>query len=104
MSTATAQPTHAPDDRRDSADLAEDFIIENIAALPERSREAPEAGASRDSSTPHRGEARLVNLLNRIMDQQAVHARWLNTLSFLEFMGTRKIARSMHGPGPIVSL
>ncbi len=92
MSTATAQPTHAPDDRRDSGDLA-DFIIEKIAALP-----SAEAGAARDSAGgPHRGEAKLLDLLNRIADDRAVHARWLNTLSFLEFMGTRKIARSMHG-------
>ncbi|MCR9142152.1 MAG: hypothetical protein NXI24_07860 [bacterium] len=44
------------------------------------------------------GDDRALNaLLNRIVDEPEIHARWLNTLAFLEFMGTRKIARSLNG-------
>jgi hypothetical protein len=40
-------------------------------------------------------EPELRSLLDDIVADPGVHVRWLNTLSFLEFMGTRKIARSM---------
>lgn len=42
-------------------------------------------------------DTRLNGLLKTIVDRPDLHVRWLNTLSFLEFMGTRKIARSLQG-------
>ena len=36
-------------------------------------------------------------ILRSIVKEPELHARWLNTLSLLEFMGTRKIARSAGG-------
>lgn len=40
-------------------------------------------------------EEQLNRLLETIVVQPAQHVRWLNTLALLEFMGTRKIARSL---------
>ena len=37
---------------------------------------------------------RLDNLVGRIVADQALHARWLNTFSYLEYVGFRKIVKS----------
>lgn len=37
-------------------------------------------------------------VLEKIIQNKDIHAKWLNTLSYLEFMGTRKIARSASQP------
>lgn len=34
--------------------------------------------------------------LDAVMDDDALHTRWLNTLSFLEYIGTRKIIKSQN--------
>jgi hypothetical protein len=39
-------------------------------------------------------EYRLDALIGRIVADQALHARWLNTFSFLEYVGFRKIVKS----------
>ena len=38
------------------------------------------------------------DVLKKIINNPRLHALWLNTLSYLEFMGTRKIARSATRP------
>ena len=37
----------------------------------------------------------LIKILEKIVSDQNLHARWLNTLSFLEYIGTRKILKSL---------
>lgn len=37
---------------------------------------------------------RLEDLVDRIISDQALHARWLNTFSYLEYVGFRKIVKS----------
>lgn len=39
-------------------------------------------------------EKRLLQFLRAIVDDQTLHSRWLNTLSFLEHVGSRKIFRA----------
>ncbi|MEQ9362649.1 MAG: hypothetical protein RIF32_00315 [Leptospirales bacterium] len=56
-----------------------------------------EISQSQTGLAPPGGDIALEQMLNRIVDRPALHARWLNTLAFLEFMGTRKIARSLNG-------
>lgn len=36
----------------------------------------------------------LVHILTRIINDKVLHARWLNTLSFMEYVGARKIMKS----------
>ena len=40
-------------------------------------------------------DSALSDFLSTVVADDGLHVRWLNTLSLLEFMGTRKIARSM---------
>ena len=40
----------------------------------------------------------LERILDRIVPQRALHARWLNTLSYMEHIGATKIARTQGGP------
>ena len=37
----------------------------------------------------------LLRILERVITQDSLHARWLNTLSYLEYIGTRKILKSL---------
>lgn len=37
---------------------------------------------------------RLEDLVERIVADPALHARWLNTFSYLEYVGIRKIVKS----------
>jgi hypothetical protein len=39
-------------------------------------------------------ESRLENLLDRMVADPSLHARWLNTFSYLEYVGFRKIEKS----------
>lgn len=39
-------------------------------------------------------EIQIVNLLEQIVSNSSLHSRFLNTLSFLEYIGTRKIIKS----------
>jgi hypothetical protein len=41
-------------------------------------------------------ETSISHLLLKITGQKDLHARWLNTLSFLEYVGFRKIVKSQH--------
>ncbi len=41
---------------------------------------------------------KIEDLLDFIISDTAVHAKWLNTLSFMEHVGTRKIHRTQSGP------
>lgn len=38
----------------------------------------------------------LLQLLERIVDDDELHVRWLNTLSYLEYVGARKIIKSQN--------
>lgn len=40
----------------------------------------------------------LLKILEKISACEALHARWLNTLSYLEYIGLRKILKSLHAP------
>jgi hypothetical protein len=39
-------------------------------------------------------ENRLESLVDKIVADQVLHARWLNTFSYLEYVGFRKIVKS----------
>lgn len=39
-------------------------------------------------------EAQLISILETIISSPSVHARWLNTLSYMEYIGARKIIKS----------
>ena len=41
-------------------------------------------------------EDRIRNTLEKIMEKERTHGLWLNTLSFLEYIGCRKIIKSQH--------
>lgn len=41
-------------------------------------------------------DKRINRLLKQIISDKNLHGLWLNTLSFLEYMGTRKIAKALH--------
>ncbi len=42
---------------------------------------------------------RLESLVDRIVADPALHARWLNTFSYLEYVGFRKIVKSQRAEG-----
>ncbi|MGQ0445207.1 MAG: hypothetical protein ACT4O2_08815 [Beijerinckiaceae bacterium] len=42
---------------------------------------------------------RLEDLVDRIVSDPALHARWLNTFSYLEYVGFRKIVKSQRAEG-----
>ena len=37
----------------------------------------------------------LLKILEKVTSEKALHSRWLNTLSYLEYIGTRKILKSL---------
>lgn len=43
----------------------------------------------------------LLKILEKVIPDKALHSRWLNTLSYLEYIGTRKILKSL--PAHILS-
>lgn len=43
----------------------------------------------------------LLKILERVISEKVLHSRWLNTLSYLEYIGTRKILKSL--PAHILS-
>lgn len=56
----------------------------------------PIAGMSESPSSEL--EADLRGALDRIVPDRALHARWLNTLSYMEHIGATKIAKTQSGP------
>ena len=42
---------------------------------------------------------RLESLIGAVVADRALHARWLNTFSYLEYVGFRKIVKSQRAEG-----
>ena len=75
-------------------------------AASETSRSVPERGALErsvpaqsvfepDKACGSLSSVRLVDFLHFVMDDARLHSLWLNTLSFLEYIGARKIAKAL---------
>lgn len=64
-------------------------------SAPQQSAPVPVSAHSDAQAATAFSSVDLQRFLNRVVVDANRHANWLNTLSFLEFMGTRKIARSL---------